>query len=107
MTVICKSGETVIGECRYDVNPFTKHQGLAHSIESDLYDNQNQSQGRITLKLTYYSSEHGKLRLRIFHMSLIPAFVERFKTAKIRAKLGIHMQSTPEQSLEKDFDHVV
>ena len=40
-------------------------------------------------------------------MSLIPQFVERFKTAKIRAKVGIHMQSTPEQSLEKDFDYNV
>lgn len=40
-------------------------------------------------------------------MSLLPPFVERFKTAKIRAKLGIHMQSTAEQSLEKDFDYTL
>ena len=81
-----------------------KHAGLAHAIESDLYNNDNKSQGNIKLKLTYYSAEHGKLKLRIFHMSLILQFVERFKTAKIRAKVGIHMQTTPEQSLEKDFD---
>ena len=96
-----------MGECRYDVNPFMKHAGLAHAIESDLYNNDNESQGNIKLKLTYYSAEHGKLRLRIFHLSLIPQFVERFKTAKVRAKVGIHMQSTPEQSLEKDFDYVL
>ncbi len=104
LTILCKSADTVIGECRYDVGPFMKHAGLAHAIESDLYNNDNESQGNIKLKLTYYSAEHGKLKLRIFHMSLIPQFVERFKTAKIRAKVGIHMQSTPEQSLEKEFD---
>lgn len=39
LTIVCKSGDTVIGECRYDVNPFMKHPGLAHAIESDLYNN--------------------------------------------------------------------
>lgn len=57
--------------------------------------------GIIKLKLTYYAAEHGKLRIRIFHMSLIPAFVERFKTAKVKARLGIHMQSTPEHALDQ------
>lgn len=32
LTIICKSGNNVIGECRYDVNPFIKHAGLAHTI---------------------------------------------------------------------------
>lgn len=40
-------------------------------------------------------------------MSLLPPFIERFKKAKIRVKLGIHMQSTPEQSLEEEFDQTL
>ena len=81
------------------MEPFQKHQGLAHCIESELYDNESVSQGNIKLKLTYYSAEYGKINIRIFHMSLIPAFVEKFKTAKIKTRVGIHMQTTPEQSL--------
>ena len=81
------------------MNPFFKHPGLAHSIDSELYDDENKPQGNVKLKITYFSAEHGKIHIRIFHMSLIQPFVEKFKTAKIKTRVGIHMQSTPYQSL--------
>ena len=36
-----KDKDQVIGDCRYDVNPFFNHPGSAHTISSDIFNNSN------------------------------------------------------------------
>ena len=95
----------MIGDCRYDVNPFFNHPGAAHSISSDLFDNSQQVKGSITTKITYYSAEHGKLRLRVFHLSLIESLVQKYKTARLKTKIGIYAQTSPDWKMDTEFDH--
>lgn len=70
-----REGEGVIGDCRYDVNPFFNHPGAAHSITSDIINNSSEVRGSINIKITYYSAEFGKLKLRVFHLSLTQPYV--------------------------------
>ena len=51
-----KEGGNVIGDCRYDVNPFFNHPGAAHSITSDIINNSSEVKGNINIKITYYSA---------------------------------------------------
>ena len=51
-----KRGEDVIGDCRYDVNPFFTHPNAPHTIASDIFNNDNQNQGTVNIKITYYSA---------------------------------------------------
>jgi hypothetical protein len=97
--------ETVVGDCRYDVNPFFNHPGAAHTISSDIINNSSEVKGTINTKITYYSAQFGKLKLRVFHLELTPAFAERFKTAKLKLKSGIFAQSSPDWDMSKEFDH--
>lgn len=87
----------MVGDCRYDVNPFFVHPGSSHPIQSDFIDDKNKVQGSVNIKITYYSAEYGKIELRIFHMNLVEAFVEKFKHAKIKARIGVYAQSTASQ----------
>ena len=66
MAIICQEGVKKIGECRYDINPFVDHEAITHSVESDLFDNENKKKGIVKLKLTFFSAKYGKLRCRIF-----------------------------------------
>lgn len=59
------------------------------------------------MKVTYYSAEHGKLRVRIFYLSLLQAFVDKFKHAKVKVKIGVYAQSTPVKELGGEFDEDV
>jgi hypothetical protein len=77
------------------VNPFFTHAGSAHAISSDIINNHSENKGSISLKITYYSAEHGKLKLRVFHLSLTPAYVERFKVGRLKSKIGVFAQSSP------------
>lgn len=74
LVVELKEGENFVGDCRYDLNPFFNYPGSAHTIDSDLHNNDNENKGIIKTKITFYSAEHGKLRLRVFHLSLLPAY---------------------------------
>jgi hypothetical protein len=65
-----KEQDTFIGDCRYDVNPFFSHPGSAHSITSDIINNDNENKGTVNTKITYFSAEFGKLKVRVFHLSL-------------------------------------
>jgi hypothetical protein len=65
-----KDKDAVIGDCRYDVNPFFNHPGSAHTINSDIFNNSNENKGSVNIKITYYSAEFGKIKLRVFHLSL-------------------------------------
>jgi len=51
-----KEGGNVIGDCRYDVNPFFNHPGAAHSITSDIINNSSEVTGSVNIKITYYSA---------------------------------------------------
>lgn len=100
-----RNNEEVVGDCRYDVNPFFSHPGAAHSISSDLFDNSQQIKGTINTKITYYSAEHGKLKLRVFHLSLLESLVKKYKTARLKTKIGIYAQTSPEWKMDTEFDH--
>lgn len=63
-----KEGDKFIGDCRFDVTPFFKHPGSAHTIKSDIFNNESEHKGTVNTKLTYYSAEFGKLKLRVFHL---------------------------------------
>lgn len=100
-----KDKDKVIGDCRYDVNPFFNHPGAAHTISSDIMNNSSENKGSINTKITYFSAQYGKLKLRVFHLSLLPAYVERFKVGRLKAKIGVFAQSSSEWDLSKDFDY--
>lgn len=59
------------------------------------------------MKITFYSSRYGKLRVRIFHLEFHPAILEQFKQAKVKVRFGIHAQSTPVRPLDQPFDETV
>ena len=99
-----KKGEALIGDCRYDVNPFFTHPNAPHTIASDIFDEENQNKGTVNIKITYYSAEFGKLRIRIFHLSLTEPFIEKFKKAKLKIKSGVFAQTSLEWEMDKDFD---
>ena len=60
--------------------------------------------GLAKLKVTFYSSKYGKLRVRVFHLEFHPTMVEQFKEAKVKVRFGIHAQSTPIRPLSQPFD---
>ena len=95
----------MIGDCRYDVNPFFNHPGAAHSINSDIFNNDNENKGSVNLKITFYSAEHGRLKLRVFHLELTPQFTEQFKSARLKAKSSIYVQNSNEWQINTPFDH--
>jgi hypothetical protein len=51
-----KAGEESIGECRFGIDPFFEHAGAAHSMSSDITDNDQKKKGTVSIKLTYYSA---------------------------------------------------
>ena len=51
--------------------------------------------------MTYYSAEHGKLRVRVFHLSMVEPIVEHYKQAKLKVKIGIFAQSSPLWDMKK------
>lgn len=66
LVIECLEKDKKLGECRYDLNPFVEHEAITHTIESDLFDNENKKKGAVKLKLTFFSAKYGKLRVRIF-----------------------------------------
>jgi hypothetical protein len=59
------------------------------------------------MKITFYSSKHGKLRARIFHLEFVPQIIEMYKEAKVKVRFGFYAQSTPIRSLTEPFDEYV
>ena len=51
-----KQGDNLIGDCRYDVNPFFNHPGVPHTINSEIFNNKNEQKGSINIKITYYTA---------------------------------------------------
>lgn len=95
----------MIGDCRYDVNPFFNHPGAPHSITSDIFDNSQGKQGTVTTKITYYSAEYGKLRIRVFHLELIESLANQYKVGKLKLKSAVFSQSSPDWQIGTSFDH--
>ena len=59
------------------------------------------------MKITFYSSSHGKLRVRIFHLEFVAQLVEQFKEARVKVRYGIYAQTTPLRELGKPFDETL
>lgn len=51
------------------------------------------------MKITFYSSRYGKLKVRIFELQFHQQVIEQFKEAKVKVRIGIHAQTTPVQKL--------
>ena len=79
MNIDFKQDEISLGECRYDIIPFFAHPGLAHTMTSDITKTDQEKIGDISVKVTYYSAEHGKIKLRVFHLELLPVIVQDYK----------------------------
>lgn len=54
-------------------------EGITHTIDSDLFNEDNKKAGIVRLKITYYSAVNGKLKVRIFHLEFHPDMVKEFK----------------------------
>jgi hypothetical protein len=63
-----EEGGSMVGECRYDIDPFFNHSGSPHSITSEIQNEQNEVKGTVSFRITYYSNEFGKLKIRVFHL---------------------------------------
>lgn len=104
LAIFVQEGEKKLGECRYDINPFAEHEAIAHTVESDLFDNDNKKIGTIKIKLTFFSSKYGSLKVRIFELDFPKNIVDQFKEAKVKIRYGIFAQSTPVRPLGGQFD---
>lgn len=100
-----KDKDTVIGDCRYDVVPFFNHPGSAHTISSDIFNNSNENKGSINTKITYYSAEYGRFKIRVFHLALSQAFIDKYKVGRLKVKSSIYAQTSPEWKMNEPFDH--
>ena len=92
-------GEKKLGECRYDVLPFFGHEAATHTIESELYNDDNKVVGNLKMKITYYSSKYGRLKVRIFGLEFPEPVAKQFEEAKVKVRLGVHAQTTPDRKL--------
>lgn len=97
-------GDTILGECRYDIRPFMERARVTHTLDSELFGDQNAKIGHAKLKLTYYSADNGKLKVRIFHLEFHPDTVKEFQQAKVKVVSGFHAQSTEVRPLDQPFD---
>jgi len=96
-----------VGECRFDIDPFFGNVGNAHSMTSDIADSNQEKKGNVSIKITYYSAEHGKLKIRIFHLSMVEPIVEHYKKAKLKLKTGIYAQSSTTWDMATEFDQTL
>ena len=102
-----KADEKACGECRFDIDPFFAHVGNAHSMNSDIVDSKQEKKGDLNIKITYFSAEHGRLKIRIFHLSMVEPIVDHYKTAKLKMKIGVYAQSSAVWDMKKDFDQTL
>jgi hypothetical protein len=89
------------------VNPFFEHVGAAHSMTSEVNDSNQEKKGIVNIKITYFSAEFGKLKIRVFHLSMVNPIIEHYKAAKLKIKIGIFSQSSALWDMKKDFDETL
>ena len=61
----------------------------------------------MNLKITYYSAEFGKLRIRVFHLSMVDPIVEHYQKAKLKIRTGIYAQSSQMWEMKNNFDETM
>lgn len=59
------------------------------------------------MKITYYSAEYGKLRIRVFHLSMVEPVIEHYKQARLKVKIGIFAQSSALWDMKANFDETL
>ena len=96
-----------MGECRFDIDPFFENVGNAHLMTSDIVDSNQEKKGNVSIKITYFSAEHGKLKIRVFHLSMVEPIVEHYKNAKLKLKTGIYAQSSAMWDMKTEFDQTL
>ena len=89
------------------MDPFFAHVGNVHSMSSEIVDSKQEKKGSVNIKITYYSGEHGKLRIRVFHLSMVEPIVDHYKAAKLKIRIGIYAQSSTLWDMKKDFDQTL
>ena len=76
-------------------------------MASDINNVQQQKKGTVNMKITYYSAEFGKLKIRVFHLSMVEPVVEHYQKARLKVKIGIFAQSSPLWQMKNDFDETL
>ena len=61
----------------------------------------------MSVKITYFSAGHGKMRLRVFSLEIDAQVVKHYKQAKLKAKIGIYAQSSETWDMTLPFDHTL
>ena len=59
------------------------------------------------MKIAFYSSRYGKLRVRIFGIEFPEQVAQQFPAIKAKVRIGVHAQTTPECLDIKKFDETV
>lgn len=59
------------------------------------------------MKITYYSAEYGKLKIRVFHLSMVEPVIEHYKQARLKVKIGIFAQSSSLWDMKTNFDETL
>lgn len=72
-----------------------------------MMDIENVSGATISLRLTYYSSRHGRLILRVFDLNLNAATAAKAKEVSARFKLGPFIKTTPPKKYPAEWDEIV
>src|ERR1700733_5859882 len=80
---------------------------MASILQSDLLYDDNQSAASYTVKLTYYSGKHGKLRLRVLDVYLGQALAAKFKSVYVRFKLHSFIKTTVAKAYPAAWDDAV
>jgi len=76
-------------------------------MSSEIVDEKQEKKGTVNIKITYYSAEHGKMRIRVFHLSMVDPIVDHYKTAKLKIKIGIYAQSSTVWDMKTEFDQAL
>lgn len=59
------------------------------------------------MKITYFSAEYGKLKIRVFYLSMVEPVIEHYKQARLKVKIGIFAQSSSLWDMKTNFDETL
>jgi hypothetical protein len=74
---------------------------------SDIVNTSQEKKGSVNMKITYYSAEYGKLKIRVFHLSMVEPVIEHYKQARLKVKIGIFAQSSSLWDMKTNFDETL
>ena len=78
-----------------DVSPFFQFESKTHVFETEMTNSLGEVTATLRLKLTFYSMNHGKLRIKIQDLLLSQSVSEKYKNLSVRFKLGPFVKTTP------------